>query len=60
MRQLFKAVLFQGKRMSYNPDLAEEELTSAIYDKAQGNKSQFLSGDRLNMDLLIEKFVLYF
>ena len=95
MKKLLKAVLFQGKRVSYNPDLpsvslasmfgyiinaegsiqvanrifemrlynlflAEEELTSAIYDKAQGNKFQFLNGGRLNMDLVIEKFVLYF
>ena len=44
----------------YNLFLAEEELTSAIYDKAQGNKFQFLNGGRLNMDLVIEKFVLYF
>lgn len=95
MKQMLKAVLFQGKRVSYNPDLpavslasmfgyvinaegsiqvanrifemrlynlflAEEELTNALYDKAQGNKTQFVSGNRLNMDLVIEKFVIYF
>ncbi len=95
MKQLLNAVLFQGKRVSYNPDLpavslasmfgyiingkgsiqvanrifemrlynlflAEEELTNMLYDKAQGNKFQFLSDGRLNMDLVIEKFVLYF
>ena len=95
MKKLLKAVLFQGKRVSYNPDLpsvsfasmfgyiinaagsiqvanrifemrlynlflAEEELTNALYDKAQGNKFQFINGDRLDMDLVIEKFVLYF
>lgn len=95
MRQMLKAVLFQGKRVSYNPDLpavslasmfgyiinvegsiqvanrifetrlynlflSEEELTNALYDKAQGNKSQFVSGNRLDMDLVIKKFVLYF
>lgn len=95
MKKLLKAVLFQGKRVSYNPDLppvslasmfgyiinakgsiqvanrifemrlynlflAEEELTNALYDKAQGNKFQFINDDRLNMDLVIEKFVLYF
>ena len=95
MKKMLKVVLFQGKRVSYNPDLpavslasmfgyiinakgsiqvanrifemrlynlflAEEELTNALYDKAQGNKFQFVNGDRLNMDLVIERFVLYF
>ncbi|MCM1231297.1 MAG: AAA-like domain-containing protein [Ruminococcus flavefaciens] len=95
MKQILKAVLFLGKRVSYNPDteaislasmfgyivnkegsiqvanrifemrlynlfLSEEELSNAIYDKAQGNKSQFISGSRLDMDLVVQKFVLYF
>lgn len=44
----------------YNLFLAEEELSSTIYDKAQGNKSRFIQDDKLNMDLVIEKFVQYF
>lgn len=95
MKQMLKAVLFMGKRVSYNPDipavslaamfgyiintegsiqvanrifemrlynlfLAEEELTNALYDRVQGNKFQFVSNGQLNMDLVIEKFVLYF
>ena len=95
MKQILKAVLFLGKRISYNSDipainlasmfgyiinvegciqvanrifemrlynlfLAEEELSNAIYDKAQGNKLQFICDGRLDMDLVVEKFVLYF
>ena len=95
MKKMLKAILFSGKRMSYNPDipainlasmfgyivnaegsiqvanrifemrlynlfLAEEELSNAIYDKAQSDKSQFIDNGRLNMDLVIEKFVQYF
>lgn len=95
MKQMIQLVLFQGKRVSYNPDLkavslaamfgyirnvagsiqvanrifemrlynlflSEEELTNALYDKAQGNQFQFVSSGRLDMDLVIEKFVLYF
>ena len=89
MKKMLKAILFSGKRMSYNPDipainlasmfgyivnaegsiqvanrifemrlynlfLAEEELSNAIYDKAQSDKSQFIDNGRLNMDLVIE------
>lgn len=95
MKQMLKAVLLLGKRVSYNPDapainlafmfgyivnkegsiqvanrifemrlynlfLSEEELSNAIYDKAQGNKSQFVCNNKLDMDLVVEKFVLYF
>lgn len=95
MRKMLKAILFSGKRISYNPDipainlaamfgyiintegsiqianrifemrlynlfLAEEELSNAIYDQAQRNKSQFITDGKLNMDLVIEKFVQYF
>lgn len=95
MKKMLKAILFSGKRISYNPDisainlaamfgyivnaegsiqvanrifemrlynlfLAEEELSNAIYDRAQGNKSQFINDGRLDMDLVIEKFVQYF
>ncbi len=44
----------------YNLFLAEEELTNAIYDKAQGVKPQFVCKGKLDMDLVVEKFVLYF
>lgn len=95
MKQMLKAILFMGRRVSYNPDtpainlafmfgyivnesgsvqvanrifemrlynlfLSEEELSSAIYDKAQGNKPQFIRSGRLDMDLVVEKFILYF
>lgn len=95
MKRMLKALLFQGKKMSYNPDipavslatmfgyiinaggsiqvanrifemrlynlfLAEEELTNAIYDKAQSSQFQFVIDGRLNMDLVIEKFALSF
>lgn len=95
IKQMLRAILFLGKRISYNPDLpainlavmfgyiinasgsiqvanrifemrlynlflSEEELSNAIYDKAQGEKSQFVRGGKLNMDLVVEKFVLYF
>ena len=87
MKQMVYEVLFQGKRVSYNPDLkavslaamfgyiknvagsiqvanrifemrlynlflSEEELTNALYDKAQGNQFQFVSRGRLDMDLV--------
>lgn len=95
MKQMLHAILFQGKRISYNADnpiiqlaamfgyivnkngsiqvanrifetrlynffLSEEELTNAIYDEAQGSKSQFLTNGKLNMDLVLEKFVVHF
>lgn len=95
MKRMLNAILFQGKRISYNADvpaiglaamfgyivnkgggiqvanrifesrlynffLSEEELGNAIYDEAQGNKSQFIKNHRLNMELVLEKFVEYF
>jgi len=95
IKKMLKAILFQGKRISYNADtyeinlasmfgyikessgsvqvanrifemrlcnlfLSEEELTEAIYDRAQGNIPQFIKGGRLNMDLALAKFVEYF
>lgn len=95
MKQMLHAILFQGKRISYNADnsviqlaamfgyivnkngsiqvancifetrlynffLSEEELTNAIYDEAQGSKSQFLINGKLNMDFVLEKFVIHF
>ncbi len=41
----------------YNFFLSEDELTSAIGSAAKRNKSRFVSGGRLNMDLVLEKFV---
>lgn len=84
IKQMLKAVLFQGRRISFNLDtyeinlaamfgfiknnngaiqvanrifemrlcnffLSEEELTEAIYDKGQGNRSQFFY--KVNKDL---------
>lgn len=95
MKQMLHAILFQGKRISYNANnsviqlaamfgyivnkngsiqvanrifetrlynffLSEEELTNAIYDEAQGSKSQFLINGKLNMDFVLEKFVIHF
>ncbi len=95
MKQMLQAILFEGKRLTYNPDhpainlasmfgyivskekavqvanrifemrlynffLSEEELTAAIYHEAQANRNQFVDGCRLNMDLVLEKFVEYF
>lgn len=39
----------------YNLFLSEEELSNVIYDKAQGNKSQFIHDNKLDMDLVVEK-----
>lgn len=95
MKRMLHAILFQGKRISYNADtavirlaamfgyiinregsiqvanrifetrlynffLSEEELTNVIYDEAQGSKNQFITNRRLNMKLVLEKFVLHF
>lgn len=40
--------------------LKEEELHSAIYDVAQGNRNEFLYDGRLNMDRVLERFTVYF
>ena len=91
MKRILKAVLFLGKRVSYNPDisainlaamfgyiinaggsiqvanrifemrlynlfLAEEELSNAIYDKAQGNKSDFAVNAKSWAELLQTQF----
>lgn len=95
MKNMLQAILFQGKRVTYNPDsavivrammfgyiinrdnsvqvanrifemrlynmfLSEEELHSAIYDAAQGNRNEFICGGRLNMDRVLERFVVHF
>jgi len=40
--------------------LSEEELTEALYDKAQGEISCFVKNGQLNMGLVLTKFVEYF
>ncbi len=95
LKQMLSALLFQGKRITFNIDnpvielafmfgyivnressvqvanrifemrlygyfLSEEELTNAIYDVAQGNKSLYIHNGRLNMELVLEKFVQHF
>ena len=95
MKNMLQAILFQGRKVSYNIynptiDLAamfgyvvnknnsvqvsnrifeillynlflsEEELTSVISGEAQRNQNQFISQGRLNMDLVLEKFVQYY
>ncbi len=95
LKRMLKAIVFQGKRISYNLNtyeinlaamfgyikdnngavqianrifetllcnlfLSEEELTEAVYDRAQGNISQFTKSGCLDMDLALAKFVEYF
>lgn len=95
LKRMLKAIVFQGKRISYNLNtheinlaamfgyiknsqgsvqvanrifetllcnlfLSEEELTNAVYDRAQGNIAQFIQNGRLDMDFVLEKFVQYF
>ena len=44
----------------YSFFLSEEELTNAIYDVAQGNKNLYIQNERLDMELVLEKFVQHF
>ena len=95
LKQMLHAVLFRGKRVTFNPDnlminlasmfgyivnrqgsvqvadrifemrlynffLSEEELRNAMYDEAQGNRSQFINGGSLDMKRILEKFVVHF
>lgn len=95
LKQMLNALLFQGKRITFNIDnpvielasmfgyivnrggcvqvanrifemrlygyfLSEEELNNAIYDVAQGDKSLYIQNGKLNMDLVMEKFVQHF
>ena len=95
MKLMLQSILFQGKRVSYNPDsavidqaimfgyvinegnaiqvanrlfemrlynmfLSEEELSNTIYDIAQKNQNEFLRGGRLDMDRVLERFVVHF
>ena len=95
MKQMLHAILFQGRRIAYNPDtkeielaqmfgyvtdkdgyiqianrifemrlynffLSESELTSTIYRMAEQEKQQFIVDGRLDMDFLLERFVVHF
>lgn len=44
----------------YNLFLSEEELTNAMYNEAQRDRNQFIQNRRLDMKLILEKFVLHF
>lgn len=44
----------------YNLFLSEDELASAIGAEAERNRSQFICNGRLDMDLVLEKFVSYY
>lgn len=44
----------------YNFFLSEEELRNAMYDEAQGNRSQFINSGRLDMTRILERFVIHF
>lgn len=44
----------------YNYFLSEEDMSSLTFREAQNNKNQFLKNGRLDMDLLIRKFVTHF
>lgn len=40
--------------------IAEESVKSEMFLYGQENRNQFITGSRLNMDLVLEKFVEYF
>lgn len=40
--------------------ITEESLDNAVFDQGERDRNQFLSGGRLNMDRVLEKFVEYF
>lgn len=44
----------------YNLFIAEEAIGSKTYDAGERDKNQFVSKDRLNMDLVLKKFVQHF
>ena len=50
--------MFEMRLYSYF--LSEEELTSAISDEAQKDRNRFLESGRLNMRLILERFVEHF
>jgi len=43
----------------YNLFLAEEELNSRLYPVATTDKNQFVQNEILNMDLIMQKFMLH-
>lgn len=95
MKRMLHAILFQGKRITYNPYnpvihlasmfgyivrkdsavqianrvfeiclynffLSEEELSNVLYDEAQGSRKEFIRGGKLDMELILERFVISF
>ena len=44
----------------YNLFLSEEVLDSKVYEAGQQDKNQFIQNGHLNMDLVLEKFVMHF
>lgn len=95
LKQMLNALLFQGKRITFNIGnpvidlasmfgyiinrkgsvqianrifemrlygyfLSEEEVTNAMYDEAQGNKSMYFLNGRLSMELVLQKFAEHF
>lgn len=50
--------IFEMRLYSYF--LSEEEVTNAIYDKAQENKNLYFQNGKLNMELVFQKFVEHF
>ena len=95
LKVMLNSILFEGKRLTFNPDnptinlaamfcyivnrngvvqvanrifemrlynffLSEEELTNAVYNAAQENKSRYFSDGKLDMKKVLEKFVLHF
>lgn len=44
----------------YNLFISEQALQSTIYQKGDEDKKQFLKNGKLNMDLVLEKFVVHF
>lgn len=95
MKDMLRLILFQGRRVSYNPDLlainlasmfgyvvkrdgcvqvanrifemrlyqlflSEEELTNAIGNEAERDRNQFIQDGRLDMERVLERFVVNF
>lgn len=95
LSKMLNAILFQGDRLTYNPDneaislgamfgfikdidnnvavanrifemrlyhffLSKEELTNTLYREAQNSKFLFIRDGRLDMELVLERFVIHF
>lgn len=54
LKEILYAILFAGKEISYN------ELNPAVGTAAIQEKKQFIYAECLNMDLLLERFVVHF